>query len=239
MVDDEPRALKSLRILLDKYCSEVQVIGEASNISTAYQQIIDMNPRIVFLDINMPDGSGLDLLKKIQGMDVEVIFTTAHQEYAIKALRLSALDYLLKPIDHNELVAAVNKYASLKHSNSQGYSLVSEILNSEKLKRLAISTVEGIKILKVTDILYVGSDKNYSTFHLPEQNFIASKSLGEYEKLLKDHHFVRIHRSTMINLERLLEYKKGKDSRVLLDDGTELEVSRNRKEELLTRISLL
>lgn len=239
LVDDEPRALKALQILLQKHCPEVQIIGETDNIKSAHQMILTSSPQIVFLDINMPSGSGLDLLKKIQDLEVEVIFTTAHEEYAIKALKLSALDYLLKPIDHEELKNAVAKYLKMQSTTNKDYSIVNEILNGGKLRRIAINSLDGIKIIEVNDILYLESDRNYSTFYLTEQQVIASKPLGEYEKMLKEHGFIRIHRSTLINLDRMKEYKRGKDSKVLLDNGIELEVSRNRKEELLSNLGRL
>lgn len=239
LVDDEPRALKSLRLLLEKHCPEVQILNETDNIHTAFQLIFETKPQVIFLDINMPNGSGLELLEKIQDLDVEVIFTTAHQEHALKALKLSALDYLLKPINQEELRSSIEKFIKRNNYPVKNYALVKEILNGGKLQRIAINSLDGIKIIEVSDILYLESDRNYSTFHYGEQRVIASKPLGEYEKMLKEHGFVRIHRSTLINLDRMKEYKRGKDSRVLLDNGTELEVSRNRKEELLTNLSRL
>ncbi len=231
LVDDEPKALKALRLLIKKHCPEIEIIAEADNITDAYKQIVELNPELVFLDISMPGGSGLELLERIQGFNVEVIFTTAYQEYAIKALRLSALDYLLKPISHDELKKAVSRF--LNQKIKYDYSLVSEILNSEKLRRIAIHTQGGVQILNLSDIMYLKSDKNYSVFYLPEQNVVASRALGEFEKLLHGHGFIRIHRSTLININHIREYKKGKEPKVLLVDGTELEVSRSRKEELL------
>ncbi len=231
LVDDEPNALKALRLLIQKHCPEIEILAETDNITDAYKQIVELNPELIFLDINMPNGSGLELLERIQGFNIEVIFTTAYQEYAIKALRLSALDYLLKPISHEELKTAISRFVSQKFKYD--YSLVSEILSSEKLRRIAINTQGGVRILNVADIMYLKSDKNYSIFYLVEQNVVASRALGEFEKLLHGHGFIRIHRSTLINVSHIREYKKGKEPKVLLGDGTELEVSRSRKEELL------
>ena len=231
LVDDEPKALKALRLLIRKHCPEVEILAETHNITNAYKQIIELSPELIFLDISMPGGSGLELLERIQGQNIEVIFTTAYQEYAIKALRLSALDYLLKPISHDELKKAVSRFVSQKFKYD--YSLVSEILSSEKLRRIAIHTHGGVQIVNVADIRYLKSDKNYSVFYLVEQNVVASKALGEFEKLLHGHGFVRIHRSTLININHVREYRKGKEPKVLLEDGTELEVSRGRRDELL------
>jgi len=235
LVDDEPQARKSLRILIEKHCPEVHIHGEAENITEAYQFIVNESPNLVFLDISMPNGTGLELLEQIDGLDVEVIFTTAHHEFAIKALRLSALDYLLKPVDYSELKKAVSRY-SMKKWRMNDYSIVKEVLAGKKPKRIAINALDRIHIVNVEDILYLKSDKNYSTFFLPTQEIIASKPLGEFEELLRDYGFIRIHRSTIININRIQEFKRGRDPQVILDNGTELEVSRTRKDELLSKL---
>ncbi|MEM6829757.1 MAG: LytTR family DNA-binding domain-containing protein [Bacteroidota bacterium] len=238
LVDDEEKALKTLRLLIEKYCPEVEIVDQVENIDDAYQSIIKYDPNMLFLDINMPQGSGLDLLKRIQGIDTEVIFTTAHQEYAIKALRLSALDYLLKPIDPEDLIGAVSRYKE-RSREKRDYTLINEILNEKMPKRIAISSLDGVKVVNVEDIQYLSADKNYTTFHLNDGELIVSKSLGEFEKLLQDYEFFRVHRSVLINMVHLAEYKKGKEARVRLNNGVELEVSRNRKDQLLEKLKLM
>lgn len=238
VIDDEEKARVTLRLLIEKYAPEVHVVGEAENIDDAYKAIIDLDPEILFLDINMPNGSGLDLLKRIQGFDLEVIFTTAYQEYAIKALRLSALDYLLKPIDPDDLVASVRRYSE-RRREKRDYSLINEILSEKTPKRIAISSLDGVKVVNVEDILYLSADRNYTTFHLNDGELIVSKSLGEFEKLLQDYEFFRIHRSVLMNMIHLAEYKKGKKAKVKLNNGVELEVSRNRKDQLLEKLKHL
>ncbi len=235
LVDDEPQAIKSLKILLEKYCPEVNVLGEAENITEAYQLIQKENPNLVFLDINMPGGTGIELLEQLDGLDLEVIFTTAHHEFAVKALRLSALDYLLKPIDSSELRKAVSRY-TMKNWRMNDYSIVKEVLAGDKPKKIAINALERIHIINVEDILYLKSDKNYTSFFLSSEEIIASKPLGEFEELLRDYGFIRSHRSTIINIERVKEFKKGRDPYVLLDNGAQLEVSRTRKDELLSKL---
>lgn len=235
LVDDEPLAIKTLRLLIQKHCPEISIIGECGNITDAYTMILEMRPKLVFLDINMPNGSGLELLEKLQDVDLEVIFTTAHQEHAIQALRLSALDYILKPIDSAELKNAVERF--LKKKWSSDYHLLAQILQEKSLTRFAVPSVDGIRIINTKEILYLSADKNYTTVHLPEENIVSSKPLGDYEKLLSNHGFIRIHRSFIINLQRLLKFKKGKEPQVVLDNGLELDVSRNRKDELIKEIS--
>ncbi|MEP1095640.1 MAG: LytTR family DNA-binding domain-containing protein [Cyclobacteriaceae bacterium] len=233
-VDDEPRALKALRILIERHCPDIEIIGETYNIADAYKLILELSPQLIFLDINMPGGSGLELLERIKDLSLDVIFTTAHHEYAIAALRLAALDFLLKPIDSKELQDAVARFAGKKVKYD--YSLVSEILKGVKLKRIAVNTQLGVQILGVADIMYLKSDKNYSTFHLLGRQIIASRPLGEFERLLGSHGFVRIHRSTLVNCEHIQEYRKGREPRVILENGTELEVARNRKDELMSNL---
>lgn len=234
LVDDEPLAIKTLRLLLEKHCPEISIVGECNNITDAYSMILEKRPKLIFLDINMPNGTGLELLERFQDVDLEVIFTTAHQEHAIHALRLSALDYILKPISSEDLKNAVQRFMKKKWSSD--YHLLAQILQEKTLTRFAVPAVDGIRIINTKEILYLSADKNYTTVHLPDEDIISSKPLGDYEKLLRDHGFFRIHRSFIINLRRLLKFKKGKEAQVVLDNGMELDVSRNRKDELIREI---
>lgn len=240
IVDDEPRAIKALKILLEKYCPEVELIGTASNINEAYEQITTKKPSLVFLDINMPNGTGLELVERIKDTEsTKVIFTTAYQEYAIKALRLSAIDYLLKPVDKNELISSVSRFKKQTSQSSQNqFSLLSELLEKQNSQRIAVNTLEGVHIINLDDVYFLSSEKNYSTFHFKDSCVLTSKSLGEYEKLLFEYQFFRAHRSFIVNLKKVREYNKKKMG-IILDNGHFIEVSRNKKDLLIEKLKVV
>lgn len=224
IIDDEPRAVQSLRLLIEKHCPEVAIVGTTNKLAEAYQLIVELNPDVLFLDVNMPKGSGIDFIER-SNLPIKVVFTTAHQEYAIKAIRLSAIDYLLKPIVPKELVNAVLRLSTIEfESNSLG--IAKTILKGNKPDKIGINTIEGTQIISLAGIKYLQSDKNYTTFFTNTEKIIASKPIGEYEKLLSDFDFIRIHRSFIVNLSRVKEYKKGKEPVLVVDDGAELPISR-------------
>lgn len=241
IVDDEPRAVRNLAILLEKYCNEqVEVVGSANNIKEAYTKLIELRPELIFLDINMPGGTGLELFEKIRDLlPIKVIFVTAYQEYAIKALRLSALDYLLKPVDRTELVAAVNR---IKSANQVPHTLFSNLIErigqNKKPTKIGIKTTEGLHVVDIANIVYLSSDKNYTTLHVDDADIVSSKPIGEYESLLEECCFVRVHRSFLINCKRVKEYRK-RDQKVVFDTGHSVEVSRSKKDLLLEKLEKL
>lgn len=238
IVDDEPRAIRTLQILLSRHCKDVDVIETASNIHDAAELINSKGPALIFLDINMPNGSGLELVEKLKDHhQVKVIFTTAHQEYAIKAFRLSAVDFLLKPIDKNELMAAVDRYRSSKYqSSSVEMSLLNELLQNGRTKKIAVNTVDSLHVLNHEDIYYLSSERNYTTFHLADSSIVASKSIGEYEQMITDERFLRVHRTYIINLDKVQEYKK-KEQGVVLQNEAFVEVAKSKREELIRRLT--
>ena len=232
IVDDEPRAIKALQLLLEKHCPDVKVIGNCKNINDAFQQIRVLNPDLIFLDVSMPQGSGIELLKRIESSNVQVIMTTAHKDYAIDALRHSVLDYLLKPIDKADLRKAVDRfYKSQMHDKKSAEKPIVEDIN-----HITVNTIDGISIINLSEVLYIQSDKNYSSFHLEEEVVTSSKSIGEYEKLLGDTHFFRIHRSYLVNLKMIKMIKKGKSPFLILKNDHQLEVAKNRKDALIEAI---
>ena len=240
IVDDEPRAIKALQILLERHCRNVSVEGVAHNIAEALVLILRFKPVLVFLDINMPNGSGMDLVEKIRDQKgINVIFTTAYQEYAVKAFRLSAIDYLLKPIDKEELVNAIERYQeAIEDTHAIQMNLLNDMLQNNKPRKIAINTADSLHMVNIDDILYLSSERNYTKLHLDDSTLLASKPLGEFEELLSDLNFFRVHRSYMINLSRVREYQKKKLAAVL-DNGVAVEVSRNRKESLSKRLQSL
>lgn len=227
IIDDEPHAVKVLSLMLEQHCPEAEKVGTADNISDGYKLIIELTPDLVFLDINMPNGSGLDLLKRIQHLKIAVILTTAHHEFAIDALRLSAADYLLKPIAKDELRSAMDRI-----NNKIVQSDSSKPDQSIENTKISIKTVDGLTILNLDEIEYVQSDKNYSIFFNKGSEIISSKPLGEYEEVLLSPSFIRIHRSTIVSVSHIRELKKGKNWSVVLTSGKMLEVARSKRDEI-------
>ena len=240
IADDEPRAITALQILLDRHCKQVNVIAVANNINDAFELISKNKPSLIFLDINMPHGSGLELLAQLKdNQDVKVIFTTAYQEYAVKAFRMSAIDYLLKPVDKEELIEDLERYRqSISRPHAMEMNLLNDLLKDSKTKKMAINTADSLHMVEMDDILYLKSERNYTHLFFQDSTIVASKSLGEFEDLLTEYGFLRIHRSCIVNLFRVKEYRK-RNMDLVLHDGTVLEVSRNRKEQLAEKLQNL
>ncbi|MCA0233612.1 MAG: LytTR family DNA-binding domain-containing protein [Bacteroidetes bacterium] len=250
IVDDEANAREALANLLHIICPEVEVSGQAKNVDSALELIRHQQPNLVFLDIQMPGKSGFDLLTYFEKIDFGVVFTTAYQEYAVRAFRVSAIDYLLKPIDPDELQTAVEKYkAQMTSITPQQVTILQENIQNpkanslkERLKnehqRIALPTAEGIHIVQMNDIIQCESLGSYTKFHLVNQKVIVvSRLLKEYEEILDNYYFFRVHQSNIINLEHIKRYVKGDGGQVWMSDNTEIEVSRRRKEDFLALLS--
>lgn len=242
IIDDEAGARLALKTMLEKYCPEVHVLGEADNIISGGALIKAADPQVIFLDIEMPSGSGLDLLKELGSIQAEVIFTTAYSHYAIQAIKIFALDYLLKPINRHELISAV---AKLKRNEvritHKILDLIREQLDSKDqyAKHLAIPSVKGLEIIKVNDILYCEGDRNYTMFHLSgKEKLLSSKTLKEYENVLSPRFFIRAHQKYLINIIYVKRYLKGRGGTLVMADGTSIDVSHSKKVEVLRALSL-
>lgn len=242
IVDDEIKARETLAEILKLYCSDVNLVGEAHNISTAHEMILKLKPDLVLLDIKMSDGSGFDLLNMFKKIDFKVIFITAHEEYAIKAFRFSALDYLLKPIDPTDLVNAVQKVTAHKEDNGINiqFQAFKENFNNAELiqdKRIVLKTTENIYVIYLRDVIRCQSEKNYTYFYFTNrERIIVSKTLKEFEDLLTEFNFMRIHRSHLINLKYIDRFEKSDGGLVIMTDGSKVEVSHRKKELLLNYI---
>jgi two-component system LytT family response regulator len=243
IVDDELTSRESLKILLEEFCDQVQVMALCQNVSEGLEAIRQFSPQIVFLDIQMQRETGFDLLTKVPQLDFEVIFTTAHSEYAIKAFKFSAIDYLLKPIDVEDLKKAIKKVEKkVLFSTSERLEALIRNLKTETAEnyKLAIPATEGLMFIKLKDILYCEATSNYTIFHLIDgRQYVVSKTLKEYEDLLTDYHFFRIHHSYLINLQEVKKYIRGEGGYVVLNNNVSLDVSKRKKEAFLHRISTL
>ena len=238
VVDDEILVAQNLDMLLNRYCPDVTIEGIAHSAKDAEILIRDKRPDIVFLDVEMPHGNGFDLLKKFDQIDFGVIFVTAFDHYAIKAIKYSAIDYLLKPIDIDELVTAVEKAKVQLKSKSvnQGLNLLLSNLAqpAARLQKLTLPTVDGMMFVSIDDILYCKSDGNYTSFFLINgQNPMVTRQIGTYEDLLPEPLFCRIHRQYIINVNKVSKYIKGRGGYVVMSDGKMIDVSVRKKDDFL------
>ena len=242
IVDDEPDCCESLVILLERYCPEVKVLDICYSAESALQSIREHEPRILFLDIEMPFMNGFELLEKLGTINFELIFTTSYDQYAIKAIRFSALDYLLKPIDREELQISVQKAVQRnQHPLPQQLDMLLQKLKHPAMavNRIAIPTMEGFQLLPVESIISCESQSNYTHLFLKDKRKItASRNLKEMEEILEDYPFVRIHHSHIVNINEVEKYIKGEGGYLIMTNGSSINVSRSRKELLLKKLSL-
>ncbi|WP_421939183.1 LytR/AlgR family response regulator transcription factor [Pedobacter sp.] len=246
IVDDEEFARSSLFFLLQQNCPQVEITGIARSVAEAKEILEHHAVNLIFLDIAMPGGNGFELIPDAQKHHAEVIFTTAYDQYALKAIKANALDYLLKPIDIDELKTAVDKVTQhLKRFQNQTgnddriNSLAATLSSRSEIKKLTLPYGQGFKMIDVDDIIYVEADSNYSVFHLTNQDKITvSKVLREFEELLPSDQFVRIHKSSIINLNHLKEYNSKNGLQALLKNGESINISRRRATDFFEKIKI-
>lgn len=242
LVDDEPRGLSSLQRLLQYNCPEVEVIGICQDAIEAKEKISQLHPQLVFLDIAMPRKTGFDLLKDLSPVNFEIIFVTAHEKFMLQAFRFSAVDYLLKPVEDDLLSEAVKRVAGRidgKTNDSHLETLLQNIRNKEgpQKMRLCIPSLKGYQVVNLSEIIYCEASGNYTNFHFTGKPLIcSSKIIHEYETLLEDCGFVRIHKSFLVNMQHVEEYQRGEGGQVVLSNGDVVEVSRRKKDLLMTRM---
>ncbi|MEO0333831.1 MAG: LytTR family DNA-binding domain-containing protein [Bacteroidota bacterium] len=244
IIDDEEDAREALRLTVTQYCSEVDLVAVCSSPEEGIQAIKELQPELVFLDIQMPRMSGFELLQQLSPVNFEVIFATAHDHYAIKAIRFSALDYLLKPVDVDDLIQATSKVQERIHQKNSTYQYQSVLNNMQyrarKLERLAIPTLEGIEFFRTDDIIYCRADGNYTKLFLQNQpSQLISRNLKDFESLLGESGFCRVHHSSLINLAHIQKYVKGEGGYVTLTDNHHVDISRRKKEEFLKLLNRL
>ncbi|MBN4072442.1 response regulator transcription factor [Crocinitomix catalasitica] len=239
IVDDEKKARENLSNMLGDHCPDVSVLEQCNSVESAFEAIQELNPDIVFLDIEMPGGSGFDLLKRFDEIRFEIIFTTAFQDFAIEAIKFSALDYLLKPMDPDELIAAIEKLKKKNVKNDQsGFQALINNLNASNNQQVAIPDIEGMTIVELSKIVRCQADKNYTEVWLEDgTRIVSSKSLGEYESMFGAHNFYRIHHSHLVNLRHVRRYIKGEGGQAIMSDGTKVDVSRRRKVDFIQRLN--
>jgi two-component system LytT family response regulator len=235
LVDDESNSLEALSILLEKYCPNVEIIGTAQSVDEAVETINQQQPELVFLDIALPDGQGFEVLERIDHKQFEVIFTTAYDQYALTAFEFSALDYILKPINVEKLQQSVARYEEIK--GERDYSGRVSVLK-DRLKnineRIILSSMDGFEVYKIADIIRCEANGSYTTFYIKGGiKVVTSKTLNNFEKLLSDQPFARVHSKHLVNLEYIKKYISGRGGYVVFEDGSQVDVSERKKKEFI------
>jgi two-component system LytT family response regulator len=240
IVDDEPNCCKTLSLLLSRYCPEVEVTGTYHNGVAALQAIEASTPDLVFLDVEMPRMNGFEMLEQLPSINFHLIFTTSYDQYALKAFRFSAVDYLLKPVDREELQKAVQKV--LRQSEKLVAEQIQILLQKANHpaganNKIALPTMEGLQMIPIDTILFCESDDNYTKIVLKNtKKIVVSRTLKEIEEMLEEHSFVRVHRSYLVNINEIEKYIKGEGGYLVMSDGTNIDVSRSKKDILLKRL---
>lgn len=238
IVDDEPRARESLAAILKKFFPEVEIAGQAEGVYDAFEKIKELDPNLVFLDIKMPDGSGFDLLKKFQKTRFKTIFTTAFGEHALEAIKFSAFDYLLKPIDTQELRDALSKLKEKLDEEEENYVKLSAIFQNldatrASQKKIVLKTANSIHLVSVSNIVRCEADTNYTWFFFTDQpKLLISKPLKQYEELLEPYGFFRPHQSHLVNMACISRVDKTDGGTLVLNDNTLIPVAVRKREQL-------
>lgn len=241
IIDDETSSRNALKQKINKYCKDLDIINECENGESGIEAIDQLKPDIVFLDVEMPRMNGFIMLQNVKNRDFELIFTTAYDHYAIRAIRYSALDYLVKPIDIQELVAATTKAIEKRNQYSPNERIETLLYNLMEEKssgnRIAIPSQEGLQFVEVADIIYLEAESNYTIIYIrPGSKITIAKTLKDFEDLLPQQLFVRIHHSHIINKKHIHKYIRGEGGQVLMTNGKMLDVSRRKKDEFLKSI---
>ncbi len=238
VIDDESAGRGVVLQNLDRYFKEeVEIVGEADSVKSGVMLINKIKPQLVFLDIQMQDGTGFDLLDMLPSIDFALVFVTSYDQYAIRAIRYSALDYILKPVDPDEFQTAVQSaIEKLQHELpiAQVNNLKDE---NQRFNKLALPSQEGVYMVNIEDIIRCESDNNYTRFYLlGGKKYLVSRTLKEYDEILSDRQFCRVHKSHLINLNQVVKYVPGEGGYLILTEEHKVDVSRRRKEDLLKRL---
>jgi two-component system LytT family response regulator len=237
IIDDEVRGRLALKQKLSAYCPQVEVLGEAANGEAGISLIEKHDPQIVFLDIEMPRMNGFEMLHHLQRKNFHLIFTTAYDQYAIKAIKYSAFDYLLKPIEITELQATIQKaeeHSGYNHTRERLEILQQNLTDQFHLHKIAIPTMDGLLFFNIEDIVYLQAESNYSTvFFKDHPKLLTTRTLRDFEEILPSHVFFRPHHSYIINLNYIKRYIKGDGGQIELQNGHFVDVARSKKADFL------
>lgn len=239
IIDDEPKCTESLLYVLKKNCPAIDVVATAVSGDEGYEKILQHNPDIIFLDVEMPYGNGFELLSKFNNINFEIIFVTAYENFAIKAIKAEAVDYILKPFTEQEIIIAAKKAAEKVQERklrqpAEPVNKKGQLLQHQKI---AVPTFDGLIFININDIIRCEANDHYTQFYLADkQKVLVCKSLSDYELLLGDYDFHRIHQSHLVNLSYIQKYIKGRGGYVIMQDGANIEVAARKKTEFLDKI---
>ncbi|BDS15400.1 LytR/AlgR family response regulator transcription factor [Aureispira anguillae] len=238
VIDDESRARETICQIIKLYTPEINVIAEIDNVQDGITAIQQYQPDLIFLDIQLGDGNGFDILKAVDNTNLNVIFITAYDEYVLKALKVSAIDYILKPIDPDEFILAVEKAQkkiSQEHIKERlNFFIQNMELPNKSIQKITLKTADSIHIVKIEDIIYCQADRNYTTFYFVNgQEIIVSKNLREYEALLPSKNFIRPHHSYLVNLNHIVRYDKSDRNALISINDHKIPVSTRRKDQII------
>ncbi|MBZ5857173.1 LytR/AlgR family response regulator transcription factor [Flavihumibacter profundi] len=240
IIDDEPNCCKTLSLLLNRYCPEVQVTGVFNNGKDALKAIETASPDLVFLDVEMPKMNGFEMLEQLPAINFHLVFTTSYDQYALKAFRFSAIDYLLKPIDREELQNAVRKIVKRNEiTGAEQLQVLFQKLHhpAASVSKIALPTMEGLQMIPVNSIISCEANDNYTTLVLKgNKKLVVSITLKAVEDLLDDYSFIRVHRSFLVNIDEVEKFVKADGGYVVMSDGQHIYISKNKKEELLQKL---
>lgn len=243
IIDDEPDCVKLMALQLKMYCPQVEIIAECTSSADGLKAITANKIDVVFLDIEMPQMNGFQLLEMVGEIDFAVVFVTAYDKFAVKAFKYSAIDYLLKPTDAKDLQAAIQKIERSKKMDSRQMEMLKQYLNPTTKSfpdKIALPHQEGVVFVELKNIIYCEADDNYTRFFLNNGNkHLVSKTLRDIQEILEERNFLRISRQHLINLDHITKFMKGEGSYVIMTDGTSINVARSQKDRLIERFGWL
>lgn len=243
IADDVKNVRESIAKKVSSHCTNVQIIGEAESVETCIKAIQQHKPDIILLDIEMQDGTGFDVLKQFPTPSFKVIFVTAYEQYSLNAFRFSALDYLLKPVDTEALIASINKAAD--HIDREKLSLkidsfLHNMQSNKGPKKVVLKTSDSIHIVNLSDVIHCEASSGYTTFYMADKTrVVVTRPLADYDEMFSEHNFVRIHQSFLVNINFIKRYEKGDGGNVVLTNETILPVATRKKEQLMQVLSKL
>jgi len=244
IIDDEKNSREVIHEIIKEYFDEIKIVAQAGDVETSIKEIEKHKPNLLFLDIDLPDGTGFDVLKNVDYKDMKVIFITAHQEYAITAIKFSAFDFILKPYNSSELIKTVKRV--IEEQNAENNSLRFEAILSNfgnalpELKKIVLKTSDRIYLVNIKDIIRCEAENNYTLFYLSNGNkILVSKTIKTYETLLANHGFLRVHQSHLVNLNYIQHFDKPDGGMLVLSDNSSVPVSQQKRSNLLDYFSSL
>ncbi|MFN8287694.1 MAG: LytTR family DNA-binding domain-containing protein [Chitinophagales bacterium] len=238
LIDDEAKARRILEALIKEYCPDVEIVATAEDVPSGVIAINQHKPDVLFLDVEMPGYTGFQLLDFFKETDFEIVFTTAHSDYALQAFRVSAIDFLLKPIQISELIAAVDKVKAKMGQSKERLSVLRDNFENNAIKKMALPVAEGLLFVNVEELSHLEADGPYTNFHFSDgRKILVSKKIKEFEEALTQRNsFFRTHRSYIINLKKISQYVKQEGGYVLLENDIQIPLARERKNDFLTVI---